>query len=126
MKRDELLGYADLYKSLYEVKYGSRPLVFSFPKFGSVCKKLSANFTKSQIKLIIFQHFEWRGLDGNEDREYYRLYNNCFPFLWIMSNLNKYVLALEYLYRDTWSDEDRLSVIVENLEKNLNRSLIKK
>lgn len=77
------------YTALFKRLYGFAPTL-NFPRTGAVIKRLLKDFTEDQCNLLICVHFNWKGVDGNDEFGYKRLKDRAFPLEWISFNVNPY------------------------------------
>lgn len=94
----EIRGF---YIAVFNKMYGFNPTV-SFPITGAIIKRMLKDFNEWQIQMFICVHFNWRGMDGQDEFTFKRLQNKAFPLEYIPSNINSYqayirnVLGLDF------------------------------
>lgn len=77
------------YKGVFNRYFGFNPIVV-YGRDGATIKRLLEVLSPIQLKLFIVIHFNWRGMDNNDQQVFKRLRDNAFPLTWILTNLNAY------------------------------------
>ena len=105
-----------VYKSLFKKAYGFNPTV-SIGAFGKVMKGLIDDKSELQIAVLLCIFFEWRGISGDDEREYEKLTKVAFNFYWLPSNINALeVYARNVLKMDLDNEESNLIFIKKNIQ----------
>lgn len=98
----------DLYGRLYMRRVGVLPTITNYPKSLAMLKKLSSNFTPEQTRAILFCHFEWRGVNGDDDFQLKKLEGAGFPLNLLLYNAGSYATYMRKEWGDEWDNEEVL------------------
>lgn len=92
------------YIAVFNKMYGFNPVI-NFMMSGVIIKRLLKDFNEWQIQMFILVHFNWKGMEGNDEFVYKRLKDNAFPFNWITNNINAYQAYIRNVLGLDFSDE---------------------
>jgi hypothetical protein len=79
-----------LYQNLYKFNYGNLPKLPSYPATYKALERILKTHTLAQAGCFMFQHFEWRGMTGNDDFMWDKAYEAGFPLTWLYNNVGQY------------------------------------
>lgn len=112
---NEVRGF---YIAIFKKMFGFTPTV-NYPKSGSVIKRMLKDFTEWQCYLFVCIHFEWRGMDGNDEFTHKRLKDRAFPLEWISFNVNSYQAYARNVLGLDFDDEIKLKEYINNYTKSI-------
>ena len=111
--------YFLLYRQLYKHRIGIALTVTNWGKAYALLKRLRNSFTHEQTKALIFTHFEWRGLNGDDNFQLTKLVNAGFPLEWLVNSAPQYATYLQKEVAEAWADEALLETIVDKWARQL-------
>jgi len=110
----------EVYSTFHKLFFGTD---FEFPETDrakSSINKMLEIYTEDQIIAIIFCHFEWRGHNGTDEKEFMTVYEKGFPFYWIQHRAKYYAAYIKKtLGEKVWDDPKLLKSYVDNWEIQL-------
>ena len=106
------------YMALFSKLFGFSPTI-NFPMSGAVIKKWLKDLNEWQINTLIIIHFNWRGMDGNDEYIYKRLRDNAFPLTWISNNINAYQAYIRNVIGLDFDNEEVLKKYVSDYLKTI-------
>lgn len=89
------------YMAVFKKMFGFTPQM-NYMLSGVLIKRWLKDFNEWQLDTLILIHFNWHGMDSNDEWVYKRLKDNAFPLGWMNNNLNSYqayarnVLGLDF------------------------------
>jgi len=102
----------NFYSKIFLSKYGFNPVI-SYPRIGKLFKPILEQFSEQQIALMIMIHFDWRGVDGNDDFTHRRLTDACHPMDWIPRNINQYQAFIRNVLNINFDDDVEITEIIK-------------
>lgn len=122
--KSEVPRLISIYGTLFKDKYGFNIRGNSYPVLGKVFKDLLKDYTEIQIAWLLCIFFDWRGVDGNNDREVQWLTDNAHSIILFKSGMNKNIYELyvrNFLGQDdVFDDDEKLLVVVGDYISKLN------
>ena len=83
---------------------------------GATLKELNATYGEITAGLMVILHFEWRGMDGRNQKTHDSLFSAGFPLLWIPKNAPMYASFIK-TQMGIETDEDALAQVVQALDQ---------
>lgn len=112
-----------LYELLWENTYGVPHTLFLGGKNGTIFKSLLGKESELMVVLIMIVHFEWRGMNGNDERIYKRMKDAAFPLPWMANNSETYKtfivgnMKLDTQEKQVKQVKNSLELLIKNRKK---------
>lgn len=118
-----LLRLSSLYERLYEHEFNVKPRVLLRGRDGGVLKSLLKSFSEVQIAVLMIVHFNWYGMSGNDEWQYDKLRENCFPLSWISVRANNYIAYLSEMEDLDISDTKQIKQYITDYMRDANSNI---
>lgn len=89
-ENDSIKSCIHLYQELYKYHLGKMPQLPTYGTTHTMFKNLLKRYSLSQVGLLLFTHFEWRGMTGELDMIWEKACSNGFPIPWLILNAPQY------------------------------------
>ena len=106
------------YSAVFNKLFGFNPSL-RYPITGSMLKKLLVDFTQWQIQVMILIHFNWRGMEGNDEWAFKKLRDRSFPLEWLHFSVNSYQAYARNVLGLNFDDDKSLQEYVHNYVKSI-------
>ena len=112
-------AYIDTYSMFWESTLGFKikPTKQFYARQGKTYKELTEHFTEGQIKLLIALHFDWKGVDDNDEKQLEWNKKCAFPPEWIIKKCSEYEMYLRKVV--DFDDEEKVGEFYNKWIRNL-------
>lgn len=85
----------EIYHLAWNYKFKFQCLEQAKGRTAKILKNLKEDYTEYEIASMIFLHFEWKGLNNDNEFMNKKLEDNCFPMSWLAMSVNSYQTFLK-------------------------------
>lgn len=107
-----------IYKALYRTRYGVDPVI-DYKYRRNIFKKLWRKYHHNQVYAIIFSHFEWRTLSGENNKIYNFYFKKGFPLRFFEFQSENYAQYCKQILGDVWEDQSKLGLVIDKCKEML-------